>query len=61
MGRQEIIDSLKLSPFYASMSRAEKQSAVEMLEARCQALGLLAPLQSDSKFLEKLSGITDCE
>ncbi len=61
MGRQDIIDSLKLSPFYSSMSRAEKQSTVEMLEARCQALGLLTQLQSDSKFLEKLSGITDYE
>lgn len=61
MGRQDIIDSLKLSPFYSSMSRAEKQATVDMLEARCQALGLLTQLQSDSNFLEKLSGITDCE
>ncbi|MEE9516104.1 MAG: hypothetical protein V3V52_03315 [Candidatus Adiutricales bacterium] len=61
MGRQDIIDSLKLSPFYSSMSRAEKQSTVEMLEARCQALGLLTQQQLDSNFLEKLSGITDCE
>ncbi len=56
MGRQDIIDSLKLSPFYSSMSQAEKQSTVEMLEARCQSLGLLSQLQPDSNFEKKIIG-----
>jgi len=50
MQRQDIIESLRLSPFYRSLSRAERHSTVEMLEGRCQALGLSTRAQPASGF-----------
>ncbi len=42
MNRQEILKSLRLSPFFATMPRQERLSSVERLATRCQYLGIPA-------------------